>query len=92
MRWKEELGPYSDYLAEKTTPTIVQWLAGKQCLFHYDLVPIYALDAFEKYLEDGGAPVVMKSLLQMSAGKHLEAMQKALTAIATIKWLEPMTN
>lgn len=74
------------YLAEKTTPTMVEHLAGKK-IKSYDIIPYYAQYDFMKYLgcfdqntdENASSTCVV---VRMSADMDIVKMRKSLELIA----------
>lgn len=80
IQYRELMRDKDDYMGEKTTPTMVKWLAG-QTMINYDVVPAYAQYDYEKYFEqDANSPMIR--LVRMTAESNMEKMKEALDAMA----------
>ena len=69
------------YLAEKTWPTIGEWLAGK-CLDDFSLVPHYAVYDFNEAICNSGN-INMCAAVRMNTGINTEEISKVLNQIGT---------
>ncbi len=82
LQWRDEVGKIEPHLAEKTTRTVVERLAGKTTA---DIASI-ALDVWHDYCEycqNGGmTPMHIQMLNLLLKDRAIEGMQNALMRIA----------